>query len=431
MTRIVDVLPAPLVRLADELEGTSTIIGLLRWPHAFAWSARTALALAEEIGRRRGRTLLCSLEASPSELDGILGGARGEGLGAVLRGEARVSDTAVSGEGQAFSFLPAGRDADPAERTLASPGLRALVTRVRTGGGTALLYVPVEDLGPGPPADLLDGWILIGPHGPLPGGVEPVPVLGQIPRPAEPRLAKRARGRRRRSSARFARAVRGVGATGTVALLVWLGWRLLGGGSDATLPRAVATGAPEASAGSPADTTDLENVRSLPGAVASAAVPYSVLIDSYVDWDDALDRTRRLEASGGSVYFVAPTPVGGKLYYRVFAGAQEDGKGAVDLMEELVSTGRKEESSAWDMRPVRLAYSLGSQSSPGDAAAERDRLRSAGVPAYVLPIRVDGARRYHLYSGAYETAAAAEPLGLLLARAGVDATLVTRRGEKQ
>jgi len=61
----------------------------------------------------------------------------------------------------------------------------------------------------------------------------------------------------------------------------------------------------------------------------------------------------------------------------------------------------------------------------------RDRLRRAGVPAYVLPIRTDRTRRYQLYSGAYETAAAAETLGLLLARGGVDAILVARRGEKQ
>lgn len=431
MTRIVDVLPAPLERLAEELPETSRIVGVLRWPHAFAWSARTAIALAEEIGRRRGRTLLLSLERSPGEMDGILGGSGGEGLGAILRGEARVRDVALAGKDWPFSYVPSGREGVAADRLLGEPELRGLLSKVRAGAGTALVYVPVEALGDQIPTELLDGWILVGSEGPPPTAATGTPVLGSVARPAEPRLARR-RGHRRRASARFARTVGGVGAVGTLVLLGWLGWRLLASApASRALPRAVATGVPPRPGERPADTTAAGPVQPLPGAVASEALPYSVLIDSYVNWEDALERAMRLDASGGSVYFVAPTTVGGKLYYRVFAGAQEDGTGAVDLMEELVAAGRKEESKAWDMRPVRLAYSLGSRSSPGDAAAERDRLRRAGVPAYVLPIRTDRARRYQLYSGAYETAAAAETLGLLLVRRGVDAILVARRGEKQ
>jgi cell division septation protein DedD len=157
-------------------------------------------------------------------------------------------------------------------------------------------------------------------------------------------------------------------------------------------------------------------------------LPYSVLVASYVTYEDAAVKRDQLVAAG-HLAFVAPTPIRGRLYYRVFAGALEDRVQASDLMRRLVEGGDKERVRDWDMRPVRLALALRDFSSAQEADVERQRLHDSGVPAYVLSVGDTIEAIYRLYAGAFETEGAAGPADTLLSDAGLNATLVTRRGE--
>jgi cell division septation protein DedD len=164
------------------------------------------------------------------------------------------------------------------------------------------------------------------------------------------------------------------------------------------------------------------------GIPAGVDLPYSVLVASHVSYEDAAAERDRLTESG-NLAFVAPTPVRGRLYYRVFAGAVEDRVQASDLMRRLVEEGDKRRERDWDMRPVRLALALQDFSTQAEADGERQRLHEAGVPAYVLPVADTTGAVYRLYSGAFESEGAAGPADTLLSAAGQNATLVTRRGE--
>jgi cell division septation protein DedD len=157
-------------------------------------------------------------------------------------------------------------------------------------------------------------------------------------------------------------------------------------------------------------------------------LPYSVLVASHVSYEDAAAERDRLIESG-SLAFVAPTPVRGRLYFRVFAGALEDRVQASDLMRRLVEEGDKRRERDWDMRPVRLAFALQDFSTEEEADGERQRLHEAGLPAYVLAVGDTTGAVYRLYSGAFESEGAAGPTDTLLSAAGQNATLVTRRGE--
>ncbi len=164
------------------------------------------------------------------------------------------------------------------------------------------------------------------------------------------------------------------------------------------------------------------------GTAAGVVLPYSVLVASYVTYEDAAARRDELTELG-RLAFVAPTPIRGRLYYRVFAGALEDRVQASDLMVRLVAQGGKERERDWDMRPVRLAFALRDFSSEEEADAELERLHGSGVPAYVISVGDTTGAIYRLYSGAFESEAAAAPADTILSVAGQAATLVTRRGE--
>jgi len=165
-----------------------------------------------------------------------------------------------------------------------------------------------------------------------------------------------------------------------------------------------------------------------PGIAPGVDLPYSVLVASHVTYEDAAAERDRLTESG-NLAFIAPTPVKGRLYYRVFAGALEDRVQASDLMRRLVDGGAKRRERDWDMRPVRLTFLLQDFSTEEEADGARQRLHESGLPAYVLPVGDTTGAIYRLYSGAFESAGAAGPTDTLLSVAGQNVTLVTRRGE--
>jgi cell division septation protein DedD len=157
-------------------------------------------------------------------------------------------------------------------------------------------------------------------------------------------------------------------------------------------------------------------------------LPYSVLIASYSARDDATRRARRWSAADGFLYLVAPTPVQGRLYYRLFAGALASREEAAALMDRLVERGRKEQSRAWDIRPVSLAFRLTSRPTRRGAASAADSLGTGGIPAYLVPAAAGGDTVWQVYAGAFESEAAAAALAAMLRKSGADPKLVTRRG---
>ena len=165
-------------------------------------------------------------------------------------------------------------------------------------------------------------------------------------------------------------------------------------------------------------------------AIADAApeLPFSVLIASFAARTDAEDRLNALRPSSNELFFIAPTPVRGSLYHRVFAGAHTLRSDAAATMERLVSDGRKDAASAWDVRPVRFSYRLGIYGSAAEVARALARAGAGGVPAFVVKAAADGESLFMLYAGAYESETAAQPMAGLLAAAGLRAELVSRRG---
>ncbi len=151
---------------------------------------------------------------------------------------------------------------------------------------------------------------------------------------------------------------------------------------------------------------------------------------SFSSWPAARDRAEELRSERGGVWIVAPTPVGGSLYWRLYAGAAADEDAGRELMGRLVEDGVKDRVRGWDIRPTPLAYRV--DAVPGRAAAEERAagLRERGLPAYVLAAAAAGDTVWQVYAGAYESRGAAERLGEMLEEAGVTAELVTRRGEE-
>jgi cell division septation protein DedD len=154
-----------------------------------------------------------------------------------------------------------------------------------------------------------------------------------------------------------------------------------------------------------------------------------VAIVSYTSFDDALARQKELMREDMPVY-IAPTPVRGVIYYRVYAGLLADRGAAEALMARLVREGVKEAAGAWDVRPARYAFDFGVYPSLRDARAVIETLLGQGVPAYAVPAPGDaaGAAAYHVYAGGYETPEDARPLEEVIDRAGLDAELVERVG---
>ncbi len=388
------------------------------------------------------------------------------GLTAALSGEMTVSAIARSAPRQSFAYLPAGTPALPLGRLREIPAFRSLLRRVAEHGGTLLLYVAEEALdedgGPDPDHDLpVDGCIAIGDVEDLALTVGAL-LLARVERPSTERGASTPSaaeeqdpsvsaetldppdGVDEKSSDRKGKVPAWAPWLGVAAglMLAWLAWGSFdsrGAGGDQAES---AGGAPavvtadvgrETDAQSSARGGEPETAAGESGEVPAESefsapdLPYSVLVASFTLPEDANRQLRELDTDALLV-FVAPTPIRGRTYYRILAGAREDRLGAEALMRELVDAGAKEQLRAWDVRPVRFSYELGTYSESRAADRRVDQLQDAGVPAYRLEGGTEQEPNYRIYAGAYESEQAAEVLGRALENAGEPARLVTRRG---
>lgn len=167
-----------------------------------------------------------------------------------------------------------------------------------------------------------------------------------------------------------------------------------------------------------------------PGEVveASAELPHSVLVASYASWPAARSRAERFRTEAAT-WIVAPTPVRGSLYWRLYAGALPDEDAARRLMRRLVDSGVKDRARDWDVRPASLAYRLAVATDRATAEERSAEMRERGIPAYLLPAAAGGDTVWQVLAGAYESEGAARRLGEMLEEEGVEAELVRRRGE--
>ena len=457
------------------------------------WGGRAAVQLADMIAAARPRTLLVNTLGGSSGPDGELATEAEPGLSDVVAGRRPARDVAITPPGRSFIFIPAGHPPARLADLAMAPSFRHLVRAAGRGGTLlvfvsetdlpALASAPDDCVGPRD----FDGCVVLGDladPGGLPPGIKLLArVLEEVPptpetapsrsrgsgfaRPsstppllAEAATRSRPRGRLRRlvDDARrrgMPRGAGGVAAVWVVAILaVWLVWQGLsgwpafqddlevpidsGGGDRPELEGAGRSESSSSGADTPAaedrvDAAAGARIESSPREAGTAVagrveLPYSVLIMSSVLYEDAEAKRQEL-AQLDRLVFISPTPIRGRLYYRVFAGALEDRLQATDLMRFLIDEGVKERERPWDMRPVSLAFALADYGSREEAESERDRLHEAGVPAYVVSIGDSTGATYRLYSGAFESEAAAGPADSILSAAGLAVTLVTRRGE--
>lgn len=455
--------------MARELPNRALIVALVYAEEDADDGAATAHSLAMELGRRREHTLLTSSASGPSPLDLLLGGADGEGLSGALEGRARLTEIAIQPVDRPFVYLPAGRRPRVMADPLASDLFASFVERVRERGGTLLLLLPEGQLAEVAVGDLLDGYVALGDavaegrsdlrmYGRLqvsgleefataPTALDALPDAEMADVPVPDPLATDTGPpqvvvgwRRHRAPAGFP--VRRVAIGGGAIAALFIGWWLIGGALRAPMgAEAEPTMSSPASSGAVMEATGPEpEIPALTAADAEAAVglapelPYSVLIASYAARSDAEDRLARLRRGDGGPYFVVPTLIRGVLYHRVFAGARPDAESARALMTELVESGRKDDVSAWHVRPARLAYLLGAYGTRAEADARQEAATAAGVPAYTLSAALEGSLDpdsvFQVYAGAYESPVAARALIPLLESAGEDAELVDRRGRR-
>lgn len=437
------------------LPDDARVIALVRDRGSDAWAAGVAIGLADMVGRERGRTFLANAAGDSRELDRRLDAA-GPGLTSALTGAATIASIAHTSAGQRFAYLPAGEGALPFAGLRRMRAFRRFVAKVKQGGGTILLYVGEEDLAAPSGAGLsesaerlqLDGCIALGEVRGLAAELG-APLLARVERPAPPPVESPDPATMPEpnidGTATTGIAVR-PGSPGSltkllavpVAVLLLLGaWALLRPATDGN------AGRPGAS-GSVAETGALEaNGPSSPSGASAAEPPppaatpesrefsgpaarYSVLVGSYMRLADAMGRRAELSEAGG-LFYVAPTPVRGRIYYRVLAGAFEDRADAASAMAALVEDGRKETFKEWDIRPVRLAYGVGTFTSWDEAERHARELWAADVPAYVLSDTAE-APLYRVYAGAFMSEEDAEPLGRRLEELGSGAELVARSG---
>jgi cell division septation protein DedD len=267
----------------------------------------------------------------------------------------------------------------------------------------------------------------------------PVPLANELEEPARrgiasfaARIAEAERAARASPLSGFMSGPRRRSVVPAVALaaaivLVVVIWRLVGADDSPSAAEPVAAADTTEAAGPGALLAGADPAGGRPGEVN---LPYSVAIASYSSLDDALARQRGLNRAELPVY-VAPTPVRGVVYYRVFAGIVRERENGEQLMAELVRRGIKDTVRAWDVRPARYAFFFGIYPTARDARGVVETLQGQGIPAYAVPAAAIGESddpAYRVYAGGYETIEDAQPLRAMIVRAGLESELVERVG---
>lgn len=435
---------------AWDVPGDAHIVALVHEAGDAERSATVADAIATSVARRREHTLLLSAEPGPSPLDELLGATSSEGLPAALEGRARLTDVAIQRVDRPFVYLPGGGDATAMRALLQNDVLANFIDRVRERGGTLFIVLSDETLLLEGLGSLLDGYVALGEVSlPDPDGLtqfgrvrfengerrdeapaeSPAPVEVTPPPVDEPPQAAVTAARDRKPAFRFGRiALAAGGVIGAVALWWWIGDGQAGRTEAGIDPvPASATRAPAVEPSAPTQ-PPFDAGGALAAFDGAPELAYSVQVASFPVRADAEDRVAELRASGAGFFFIAPTPVRGVVYHRIFASALEGRDEAAALMQALVAAGRKAEATVWDLRPTRLAFDLGVYSSRDEANDRVRQLAGLEIPAYALWAPFDGGDAWRVYGGAYTVDRESGPMAEMLAAAGEPVELAARRG---
>ncbi len=434
-------------RARDVVEGWpdgGRVVGMIADPADPEWTGRAAVKLIRAASERRRPAFLLDLAPEASNLKTRFGATGSDGFAEAAAGEATLAEIAHRRPQIQAAYLPSGVDAS-GEELAASPALTALADRVRGAGGVLLVLLSRRAGERAAEAGWPDGWLLLGDPESATGG-EPLPGdLPEMGRVERSDSAPSSRWRRHRESSSFPT----VKVAGGILLLAALaaGWwwyadRATAPGDAGGAPPAAADSAGAADAGPGEDSAGGAGAGPGPGDDGGSGNPdgasaegtdgpssleFSVLIASYGTAQDARERVRGLSDRVGGLSFVAPTPVQGTLWHRVYAGSLPDREAARALMDRLVDAGAKDEAREWDVRPVPWSFRLSGDFEDRGAALDRaEALRGRGLPAYVLPAADGGP--YRVYSGAFESRDAAGALEEQLREADVEAELVRRAG---
>lgn len=418
----------------DWLPENTSLIAMVREAGAEEWAAGVAIGLADIVGRNRGRTYLANAGTDGRELDSILLVEGGPGLASALSGVTSVASIARSASERSFAYLPAGDSALPLSELRRMPAFRRLLRKMRAGGGTLLLYSSEEDLTQSWGEDnadglSLDGCIALGTVRDLALNLG-APLLARVERPADapgPVMADRDTNEDPGPGPDVLSLSSRLGSLGKLLIpvlgfvllyVVWMASRPSGEADVSTELLAVGTVPPDDAVATPVEVD--------PPVWTAPLANYSVLVGSYIRLSDAEESRRELSEDGG-LFYVSPTPVRGRVYYRVFAGVHEDRLDAFAAMDILVADGHKKVVKLWDVRPVRLAFDLGTFDSQSGA---RDRVRALetdGIPAYVLRDSRE-APSFRVFGGAFESEEAATAMADLLESHELTTELITRSG---
>jgi len=420
------------------LPETASLIAIVREAGCGEWAAGVAIGLADIVGRTRGRTYLANAGTDGSELDSVLKVEGGPGLAAALTGITSVASIARSAPERSFAYLPAGDTSLPLSELRRIPTFRRLLRKMRNGGGTLLLYSTEEDLIAVSGEDTadavsLDGCIALGSVRDLALDLG-APLLARVERPADAPVAEEVDPVDREETTPQRRVLADSSQLGSLfkilipvfgLAVLWAVWSVSRPSGEAEASTQVLTVNSGPAASEPVADPPLDLEPAVPVWSAPAA-NYSVLVESHIRLSDAEERSRSLSRAGG-LFYVSPTPVRSRVYYRVFAGVHEDRLDALAAMDVLVDAGQKKTTKLWDVRPVRLAFDLGTFESLEGATDHVRGLTADGIPAYVLRDLTD-APLFRVFAGAYESEEASTALGDLLVSRELSAELIPRSG---
>ncbi|MFW6039757.1 MAG: SPOR domain-containing protein [Gemmatimonadota bacterium] len=460
---------------ADRLPALVLVAG--EEARAGGWAARTAAALAASFGERRADVLLADLCQGGPPLSDILDVPDDvEGLADVFLFGASLRRVARAVPGRGFRFAPAGPYVPDPEALLSHPRWDRLIRQFAERDALLLVHVTADAPGMGALARRAGHAVVlaatdeererIAERIPYACSVDAVlmPAAGpertSAPVPAEPGGAPAARGpaapptttatvesepaapsedelirelavihreseRRRSSLAAF-----------VIVLLVVLGaggWFVL---SERDAGPAPGPAEPESAVGG-AEASAVEDVPLTdgPASVSGARpidspIPYSVVIESHGELDEARDRIATLrDAQPDILFYIAPVLIDEEAYYRVLAGPVVDSSGAASLIERLVEVGVMDSPEPWAVRSTAHAFHLGDFQTPDAARARARELDDDGIPVYVVEVPFNaGSPRYRIYGGAYQGETEAQLMARLLAEHGLEAELIRRIG---
>jgi cell division septation protein DedD len=476
----------------------TTLVLAADTPGQRRWAVSTAIELVRKLATQRPKVIFVDLQRpSASSIAATLNLEAGAGMVEILFQGASFSSVARRPAGEPFYLLSTGSAPPPQQLLFKHPRWKKISDKLAEAGAHLLLSVTAADWLDAGPIPGFEACLLLNATGQevelpsdarrlaeflappdvreeeesvrnLPwaapkdspvdheeeflteGQSEPTPSepgdLGLPPIPARPDAEATSPPVSRlgrlipRTALKHKRRVVSVAAVAVTAVAALAVWKALAGGDAAgeavELRAAAETSAVELAEPEPTlepEVAEQPQPVDLGPRPEDIELPYSVLIASFSSFEDAVARRREWTSPELPVY-VAPTPVRGVVYYRVFAGLLSERQQALDLMARLARQGIKDSVNDWDVRPARLALWFGTYPTADDAEAVVETLAAGGVPSYMVPATpgaAGGGPAYHVYAGGYEKPEDASPLEERIAEAGfagLDAKLIERVG---